>query len=145
MSAVHETKLTYVDVTSATRVRMQAVRRRDTAPEMQVRRVLHAMGFRFRLHRRDLPGSPDIVLPRHRKIVLVHGCFWHGHEQCKRAKRPTKNAETWNAKIEANRVRDVKNVAALHKLGWDVLIVWECEVGDRAQLASRLREFLPDR
>lgn len=83
-----ESKPAYVDVASATRRRMQAVRRYDTAPEMQVRRTLHAMGYRFRLHRKDLPGTPDVVLPRHRKIVLVHGCFWHGHEECKRATRP---------------------------------------------------------
>src|SRR3990167_8180714 len=89
----------YVDVALATRRRMQAVRHYDTAPEMQVRRLLHAMGYRFRLHRRDLTGSPDIVLPRHRKIILVHGCFWHGHERCKRAKCPINNAETWRAKI----------------------------------------------
>lgn len=143
MSVAHEAKLAYADVTSATRLRMQAVRRYDTAPEMQVRRVLHAMGYRFRLYRRDLPGSPDIVLPRHRKIVLVHGCFWHGHEQCKRAKCPAKNAETWRAKIDANRIRDMRNVVALRELGWDVLVVWECEVRDQPSLANRLREFLP--
>lgn len=135
----------FVDVTPATRLRMQAVRRYNTAPEMQVRRLLHAMGYRYRLHRKDLPGSPDIVLPRHRKIVLVHGCFWHGHEQCKRAKRPTKNIETWRDKIEANRIRDAKNIAALRELGWDVLVVWECEVRDQARLASNLRDFLPVR
>jgi DNA mismatch endonuclease (patch repair protein) len=124
---------------------MQAVRRRDTAPEMQVRRLLHAMGYRFRLHRKDLPGSPDVVLPRHKKVVLIHGCFWHGHEQCKRAKRPTKNAETWRAKIEDNRIRDAKNVAALRELGWGVLVVWECELRDQERLGRLLREFLPDR
>jgi len=144
MQGEHETKPAYVDVTSATRRRMQAVRRYDTAPEMLVRRMLHALGYRFRLHRKDLPGSPDIVLPRHRKIVLVHGCFWHGHEQCKRAKRPNKNAATWRAKIDGNRIRDAKNVAALRELGWDVLIIWECEVREQARLASRLCEFLPD-
>lgn len=142
MPCEHDIKPSFVDVSPATRHRMQAVRRYDTAPEMQVRRLLHAMGYRFRLHRKDLPGSPDIVLPRHRKIVLVHGCFWHGHEQCKRAKRPTKNIETWRVKIEANRIRDAKNVVALRELGWDVLIVWECEVRDQARLASRLRGFL---
>jgi DNA mismatch endonuclease, patch repair protein len=144
MPTEHETKPAYVGVTSATRLRMQAVRRHDTAPEMLVRRVLHAMGYRFRLHHKDLPGSPDIVLPRHRKVILVHGCFWHGHEQCKRAKRPTKNAETWQAKIDGNRIRDAKNVAALYELGWDVLVVWECQMRNHAGLATRLREFLPD-
>nr|WP_284431272.1 very short patch repair endonuclease [Acidovorax sp. SUPP950] len=124
---------------------MQAVQRRNTAPELQVRSVLHALGHRFRLHRKDLPGTPDVVLPRHRKIVLVHGCFWHGHEQCRRAKVPVNNAETWRAKIEVNRARDVRNVAALRALGWDVLVVWECEVRDQMQLARRLREFLSAR
>lgn len=138
----HENKPAYVDVTSATRLRMQAVRRYDTAPEMQVRRLLHAMGYRFRLHRKDLPGTPDIVLPRHRKIVLVHGCFWHGHEECKRATRPVNNASTWAAKIEGNRRRDQRNLDALRSLGWDVLVVWECEVKDTTRLEERLHRFL---
>lgn len=139
MQSQSEVKPVFVDVTSATRLRMQAVRRHDTAPEMAVRRVLHAMGYRFRLHRKDLPSSPDIVLPGCRKIILVHGCFWHGHERCK---RPTKNMETWRIKIEANQMRDAKNIIALRELGWDVLIVWECEVRDQEQLANRLRDFL---
>ncbi len=145
MSVEYKTKPAYADVTPATRLRMQAIRRHDTAPEMQVRRMLHAMGYRFRLHRKDLPASPDIVLARHRKIILVHGCFWHGHEQCKRAKRPTKNAEMWRVKIEGNRIRDVKNIAALRELGWNVLVVWECEARDPVWLANRLRKFLADR
>lgn len=142
MPKEHENKPAYVDVTSATRLRMQAVRRYDTAPEMQVRRLLHAMGYRFRLHRKDLPGTPDIVLPRHRKIVLVHGCFWHGHEECKRATRPVNNASTWAAKIEGNRRRDQRNLDALRSLGWDVLVVWECEVKDTTRLEERLHRFL---
>lgn len=137
-----ESKPAYVDVASATRRRMQAVRRYDTAPEMQVRRTLHAMGYRFRLYRKDLPGTPDVVLPRHRKIVLVHGCFWHGHEECKRATRPANNASTWAAKIEGNRRRDQRNLDALSALGWDVLVVWECEVRDATRLKERLRCFL---
>ena len=141
-SVSREERSGYADVAPATRRRMQAVRGRDTAPEMRVRSILHALGYRYRLYRKDLPGTPDIVLPRYRKIVLVHGCFWHGHEHCKRAKLPINNAETWRAKIEGNRIRDVKNVAALRELGWDVLIVWECEVRGCAQLADRLREFL---
>ena len=135
----------YADVTLATRTRMQAVRRQDTAPELRVRRALHAMGYRYRLHRKDLPGAPDIVLPRHRKIILVHGCFWHGHEQCKRAKPPTKNIATWQAKIDGNRVRDQKNVAKLRELGWSVLIIWECEVHDPLRVANHLQSFLSER
>lgn len=135
----------YVGVTSATRLRMQAVRRHDTAPEMTVRQLLHAMRYRFRLHRKDLPGTPDIVLPRYRKVILVHGCFWHGHEQCKRATVPTNNATTWRSKIECNQKRDERNLVALRELGWDVLIVWECEVRDTARLASRMQDFLTSR
>jgi DNA mismatch endonuclease (patch repair protein) len=131
----------YAHVTPETRRRMLAVKGRDTAPELCVRRVLHAMGYRFRLHRKDLPGTPDIVLPRHRKIILVHGCFWHGHELCKRATLPVNNASTWAAKIEANRQRDQRNLDALSTLGWDVLVVWECEVRNTCQLETRLRAF----
>ncbi|MBS3911369.1 MAG: DNA mismatch endonuclease Vsr [Hydrogenophaga sp.] len=133
------------DVAPTTRTRMQAVKRRDTDPEMRVRRALHALGYRFRLHRKDLPGTPDIVLPRHRKIVLVHGCFWHGHEQCKRATVPVNNAETWRAKIEGNQKRDQRNLTALREQGWDVLIIWECEVRDSARLANRLNDFVSSR
>lgn len=142
MPSQSEVKPIFVNVTSVTHLRMQAVRRRDTAPEIAVRRLLHAMGYRFRLHRKDLPGSPDIVLPGYRKIILVNGCFWHGHEGCKRAKRPSKNMEAWRIKIEANQIRDAKNLLALRELGWDALIVWECEVRDQEQLANRLRDFL---
>jgi DNA mismatch endonuclease (patch repair protein) len=132
-------------VTPATRSRMQAVKRRDTGPEMRVRRALHALGYRFRLHRKDLPGTPDIVLPRHRKIILVHGCFWHGHPCCKRATLPVNNAETWRAKIEGNQKRDLRNLTSLREQGWNVLIVWECEVRDSARLANLLRDFLSSR
>lgn len=142
-SAVRSTG--FEDVKPATRSRMQAVKRRDTGPEMHVRRALHALGYRFRLHRKDLPGTPDIVLPRHRKIILVHGCFWHGHERCKRATLPVNNAETWRAKIEGNQKRDQRNVTALREQGWNVLIVWECEVRDSARLTNLLCDFLSSR
>ena len=135
----------YTDVTLATRHRMQAVRGQDTAPELRVRCVLHAMGYRYRLHRKDLPGTPDIVLPRHRKIIFVHGCFWHGHEQCKRAKLPTKNAAMWQAKIDGNRVRDQRNIATLRALGWSVLVIWECEVHDPIRIVNCLQSFLSNR
>jgi DNA mismatch endonuclease (patch repair protein) len=124
---------------------MQAVKGRDTEPEMRVRRALHALGYRFRLHRKDLPGTPDVVLPRHRAIVLVHGCFWHGHENCKRATVAVNNAETWRAKIEGNQKRDRRNLSELRELGWEVLIVWECEVRDSIGLTDRLRSFLSSR
>ncbi len=133
----------YKDVAPETRLRMQAVRRSDTAPELVVRKILHGLGYRYRLHQKALPGTPDIVLPRHKKIVFVHGCFWHGHEQCKRAKVPSKNAASWRVKIEGNKTRDTKNIAALNSLGWKVLIVWECEVmSDPSHVKKRLSEFL---
>lgn len=136
------TRRGYANVTLVTRARMQAVRRRDTGAEMRVRRTLHGLGYRFRLHRQDLPGEPDIVFPRRRKIVLVHGCFWHGHEGCRRAKLPINNVETWRSKINGNRARDDKNVAALRELGWDVFIVWECETHNLEALAVCLDRFL---
>lgn len=144
MSTKRSSKSTYADVKQTTRSRMQAVRRFDTVPEMVVRRLLHQMGYRFRIHRKDLPGSPDIVLPRYRKIVLVHGCFWHGHEGCKRARLPTNNADTWWAKIKGNQARDQRNLTALRKLGWDVLVIWECELKEITQVAERLRDFISD-
>jgi DNA mismatch endonuclease (patch repair protein) len=118
---------------------------KDTAPELRVRRLLHALGFRFRLHRSDLPGKPDIVLPRHRKIILIHGCFWHGHPGCHRAALPTTNAAFWQAKIGKNTERDRVALEGLRGLGWDVLVLWQCELGDLAQLTDRLHAFLRDR
>jgi len=144
IQAIDQT-MAYTQVAPETRRRMLAVRGRDTKPELRVRRVLHAMGYRFRLHRKDLPGTPDIVLPRHRKIVLVHGCFWHGHQDCRRATHPVNNASTWAAKIEGNRRRDRRNLDALSALGWDVLVVWECEVRDAPHLEARLHAFLERR
>lgn len=135
----------YANVKPATRSRMQAVRGRNTDPEMRVRRALHAMGYRFRLHRKDLPGTPDIVIPRHRKVILVHGCFWHGHARCKRARLPSNNAETWRTKILGNQVRDERNVTALRDLGWSVLILWECEIRDATVIADRVERFLSER
>ncbi|MGO9095598.1 MAG: very short patch repair endonuclease [Bryobacteraceae bacterium] len=120
---------------------MQAVKSRDTAPEMVVRRLLHARGFRYRLHRRDLPGCPDLVFSRRRKVVFVHGCFWHGHSCARGARMPKANADYWTAKIDRNRLRDAKTTARLLSEGWDVLIVWECEIAN-AGLSRRLIEFL---
>ncbi|WP_224080085.1 very short patch repair endonuclease [Cupriavidus laharis] len=116
---------------------MAAVRSRDTAPELAVRKLLHSMGLRFRLHRSELPGTPDIVLPRHRAVVLVHGCFWHGHS-CPRGRAPTSNTDFWLPKLDRNKARDAEQVNALRALGWRVLIVWECEVRDTRTLRRRL-------
>ncbi len=129
-------------VPEARRRVMQANVAKSTKPELTVRTLLHRMGFRFRLHRKDLPGVPDIVLPRHRKIVEVYGCFWHKHDCSLGLRSPRSNAAYWRAKIDGNAARDVKKLAALRKLGWGVLIVWECETKDVASLQKRLRGFL---
>jgi DNA mismatch endonuclease (patch repair protein) len=106
---------------------MAAVRGRDTALERTVRRTLFAAGYRFRLHRRDLPGAPDIVLPRFRTAVFVQGCFWHGHD-CGRGRRPASNVEFWNRKLDSNIARDAQNHAALHAAGWNVEVIWQCSL-----------------
>ena len=121
---------------------MSRVRCADTKPEIAVRRLLHSLGFRFRLHRRDLPGCPDIVLPRHRKIVFVHGCFWHSHPGCRRASRPKDHREFWDKKLAGNTERDEKSLRALEAAGWKVLIIWECETRNAAGLRERIRGFL---
>src|SRR5215204_659207 len=105
---------------------MRAVKSRDTAPEMTVRRLLHAMGYRYRLHVAGLPGKPDIVFPSRRKAAFVHGCFWHGHDCSRGARRPKSNEAYWSAKIGRNMVRDEENFARLQAAGWAVLVVWEC-------------------
>lgn len=122
---------------------MRAVKRAHTGPEVVVRRALHALGLRFRLHRRDLPGSPDIVLPRFRTVVFVHGCFWHRHPGCRYASTPKTRQEYWLPKFKANVERDAKKEAQLRELGWRVLVIWECEICKPAELDERLRrEFL---
>lgn len=120
---------------------MSRIRSKDTKPELAVRSLLHRMGFRFRLHRKDLPGRPDIVLPKHQKIILVHGCFWHGHS-CRLASKPKSNVGYWSAKIETNRARDARNLDALIQQGWKVLELWECEVRRTEGLEERLRAFM---
>ena len=121
---------------------MAQVKDRNTKPEMLVRRLLHGMGYRFRLHRKDLPGKPDIVLPKHRKIIFINGCFWHGHPGCKRATRPANNREFWDNKIDGNITRDARNTEALTAAGWEVLIVWECQIRDQEQLKKLLSSFI---
>jgi len=107
---------------------MSRIANRDTAPERALRSALHRAGLRFRLHRRDLPGRPDIVLPSRRLAIFVHGCFWHRHEGCRFATTPATNAEFWQRKFASNTIRDAANVAALEALGWRVFVAWECEV-----------------
>lgn len=121
---------------------MSRVSGRNTKPEIIVRKIIHRMGYRFRLHERKLPGKPDIVLPKHKKIILIHGCFWHGHHGCKRSKRPESNADFWNKKIDGNITRDEINRTELEKLGWKVLIVWDCQTRDLETLKNILAGFL---
>lgn len=121
---------------------MSRVRQKDTSPELAVRRLLHSMGYRFRLHVAELPGKPDIVLPRYRAVVQVHGCFWHGHEGCPRGKRPSSNVEFWSEKIAQNKARDERDQARLQSMGWQVVVVWECELKDTDALSTRLKDAL---
>lgn len=121
---------------------MAKVRGQDTAPERIVRSLIHRMGYRFRLRVKDLPGKPDIVLPRHRKIILVHGCFWHQHPGCPHAQRPSSNTEYWNKKLDRNIARDRETLDQLANLGWNVLIVWGCELKDISKLQEKLADFL---
>lgn len=121
---------------------MSLVKGRDTKPELLVRSIVHRLGYRFRLHGKKLPGRPDIVLPRHRKVIFVHGCFWHGHPGCRRAARPSTNREFWDKKIDSNMARDAENLRSLREKGWDVLVVWECETRDLVALRELLNDFL---
>lgn len=121
---------------------MSRVKSRDTRPEMIVRRLVHSMGYRFRLHRRTLPGSPDLVLPRHRRVLFVHGCFWHRHLGCVRTTTPRTRTHFWETKFRENIARDLRNETALRESGWEVLVIWECETQDLALLRQRLDAFL---
>jgi DNA mismatch endonuclease, patch repair protein len=117
---------------------MRLVRSKDTKPEMRVRSLLHCLGFRFRLHRKDLPGNPDIVLPKHSSVIFVHGCFWHRHIGCQEASMPATRQYYWIPKFERTVERDKRNQEELKTLGWNVIVLWECELKDLNRLADRL-------
>jgi DNA mismatch endonuclease, patch repair protein len=121
---------------------MRAVKGQNTTPELVVRRLVFGSGYRYRLHRKDLPGKPDLVFPRLRKIIFVHGCFWHAHTCARGARIPQNNRQYWVQKIQRNAIRDRKNRAALKKLGWEVHIIWECELKDVGKLQSGIGRFL---
>lgn len=130
-------------VTRETRSRMMSgIRSADTKPEMAVRRYLHRRGFRYRLHARDLPGSPDLVLARYKAVVMVHGCYWHRHQGCRYAYLPKSNQEFWENKFRANVERDARSRKALEDLGWRVLVVWECETQHEGCLRELKNEIL---
>lgn len=121
---------------------MRAVPSRNTRPEILVRRMAHSLGFRFRLHRPNLPGKPDIAFPAQQKAIFVHGCFWHQHKGCKRATVPKSNRGFWRLKLARNVARDAMQLAAIRKRGWRALVVWECEIKNERRLAAKMRRFL---
>jgi len=116
----------------------------DTRPELFIRSHVHQMGYRFRVHQEILPGNPDIVLAKHKKVIFIHGCFWHGHKNCCRSKRPTSNESFWRIKLDKNIERDKRQQKELKKLGWKYLIVWQCEVNNESRLKAKLAIFFSD-
>lgn len=121
---------------------MSRIKSFDTNPEKRTRSLLHKMGYRFRVHVKNLVGKPDIVLRRHRKIIFVHGCFWHGHKDCKRSSKPTSNMAFWDNKIEKNKKRDLKIKKELKLQGWKILEVWQCQTRNQKELVARLSNFM---
>ena len=123
---------------------MSRVRDRNTKPEMTVRRLLHGLGYRYRLHRRDLPGTPDIAFMGRKKAVFVHGCFWHRHEGCNKASTPKTRVKFWKTKFDENKRRDERKLSALKELGWKTMVVWECEIKDLEGIDAKVTEFLEE-
>lgn len=121
---------------------MRAIRSKDMRPELAVRYLVHQIGYRYRLHTANLPGKPDLVFASRRKVIFVHGCFWHAHKDCKAAHVPKSNLGYWAPKLERNRTRDDKNIEDLVAIGWKPLVVWECEIRDQEELMKRLLDFL---
>ncbi|MGI9056416.1 MAG: very short patch repair endonuclease [Pyrinomonadaceae bacterium] len=121
---------------------MSRVKQRHTKPEIIVRKLLHRLGYRFRLHNKKLPGTPDIVLPKYETVIFVHGCFWHQHENCRKARRPTSNVEFWNEKLDKNIERDKQKESELKKAGWKILTIWDCEIKVEITLIKRINRVL---
>ena len=120
---------------------MAAVKCVNTKPEITVRKLIHRLGYRYRLHRKDLPGKPDVVFGPKRKAIFIHGCFWHNHD-CSKGKLPKSNIEFWEPKLKGNRERDEKNIIELNNMGWKILEIWQCEISDIEKLADRIIDFL---
>ena len=120
---------------------MSSIRSKNTKPEIFVRSLLHRMGYRFRLHRKDLPGKPDILLPKYKTVIFVHGCFWHGHKGCKRSNIPKSNQEYWIPKINRNIQRDKEHYKQLKKIGWQAIILWECQCKRITDIERTLQKF----
>ena len=132
----------FIKVSEKRSKNMSAIRSKNTKPEIAIRKLLHSLGYRFRLHRKDLPGSPDIVLPKYNTVIFVHGCFWHRHENCKYASTPKTRKEFWEKKFRENINRDNLNQANLALKGWKIIIIWECQLkGDKRKL---IRDLLPN-
>lgn len=124
--------------------RMALVRSKHTKPELAIRRLVHGMGFRYRLHGNKLPGRPDLVFPARRKAIFVHGCFWHRHRGCKLARIPKSRVRFWKEKLEGNRKRDARNMTRIRRLGWSYLVIWECQLGKLESLSRKIRKFLEE-
>lgn len=124
---------------------MARIRSKDTEPELWVRRLVHSLGFRYRLHRRSLPGCPDLVFPSKRKVIFVQGCYWHRHDCPNGQRMPKSNTAYWAMKFQANQLRDIQNLEALRALGWEVLQIWECELEDQESWVDRIEDFLRGR
>ena len=121
---------------------MSAIKSKNTKPEITVRKLLHSMGYRFRLHRKDLPGSPDIVLPKYKTVIFVHGCFWHRHENCKYASNPKTRKEFWENKFKTNVKRDKEIQEKIKNIGWKSVVIWECEVRNIESIEEKIKRFL---
>ncbi len=121
---------------------MGRVRSKDTGPELAVRSLVHRLGYRYRLHRKGLPGTPDLVFPKRRKLIFVHGCFWHRHDSCVLARLPKSRPEFWLPKLDGNKTRDARNMDLLENMGWQVLTIWECELNDLSEVRNSLTDFL---
>ncbi|QNI30830.1 DNA mismatch endonuclease Vsr [Alloacidobacterium dinghuense] len=121
---------------------MRQIRSKDTSPEVALRRLLYGMGYRYRLHRKDLPGTPDIAFPSRRKVIFVHGCFWHQHAACREGKMPASKQSYWGPKLQSNVERDRKHQAELTRLGWETLVVWECQLKDSGAVVDQVKRFL---
>lgn len=128
------------------RKNMQAIKSKNTKPEMVVRRLIHEMGFRYRLHGKNLPGKPDLVFSTRKKVIFIHGCFWHAHSnpECKISRVPKSNEEFWIPKLEATSIRDRKHITELQSLGWKSLVIWECEIKNKDILIKNITKFLHD-
>jgi DNA mismatch endonuclease (patch repair protein) len=121
---------------------MRRIQSKDTQPELAIRRLVHSLGYRYRLHSRDLPGRPDLVFPSRRKVIFVHGCFWHQHDACSESHIPFSHISYWKPKLLKNKARDSANLVRLRKEGWKCLVVWECQMADLMRLQARIQRFL---